>query len=173
MKIYFAAAAAALLVAAPAQAAEFAGPYVGLGLNLDNVQGSGDLEGAGFNGVGGTVFAGYDLPVSSGVFVGAEANIDLYTADLDDVIEADWGWGISGRLGTTVNDSTAIYARVGYARARLKSDIDSAWGDGVRYGAGIETSVSENLSLRAEITQFNFEDDLINNQAGVAVSYRF
>lgn len=172
MKIYFAAAAAALFVAAPAQAAEFAGPYIGLGLNLDNVQTSGDLEGFGVNGVGTSVFAGYDVPVSPGVFVGAEANIDLYTADIAD-LKADWGWGVSGRLGANVNDSTAIFGRVGYARARVKAAGESAWGDGVRYGAGIETALSETLSLRAEITQFNYEADLINNQAGVAVSFRF
>lgn len=43
----------------------------------------------------------------------------------------------------------------------------------MRYGAGIETAVSDQISLRAEITQFNYEADLINNQAGVAIAYRF
>ena len=173
MKTYFVAAVAALAVAAPASATEFAGPYIGAGVNLDNIQGSGSAEGIGFNGVGGTVFAGYDLPVSPIAFVGVEANADLYSADIGNSLEADWGWGISGRLGAKINDATALYARVGYAQARLEALGDGEWFEGVRYGAGIETAVSAQLSLRAELTQINYEADLINNQAGVAVSYRF
>ena len=45
--------------------------------------------------------------------------------------------------------------------------------DAVRYGAGLETSVSQNVSLRAEFSQYNFESDVINNQVSVALSYGF
>ncbi len=175
MKSVFVAAAvsAVVAVAAPASARDFNGGYAGVALTLDNVQTSGDYEGFGASGVGVSGFVGYDVPVGSNVFIGVEGNIDGYTADVDDFVEAKWGWGISGRLGTKVNDSTALYARVGYARAKVGSYGESAWGDGVRYGAGLETSLTDSLSLRAEFSQFNFEDDVINNQGTVGVVFAF
>ena len=175
MKSVFVAAAvsAVVAVAAPASARDFNGGYAGVALTLDNVQTSGDYEGFGVSGVGVSGFVGYDVPVSSNVFVGVEGNIDGYTADVDDYDVLKWGWGISGRLGTKVNDSTALYARVGYARAKSSDAGDSTWGDAVRYGAGLETSLTDSLSLRAEFSQFNFENDLINNQGTIGVVFAF
>ena len=46
---------AALVVATPALAAN-SGPYFGVGVTHDNVATGGDLEGAGINGIGGTVW---------------------------------------------------------------------------------------------------------------------
>jgi len=174
MKSVFVAAAisAAVAVAAPASARDFNGGYAGVAMTLDNIQGSGDAEGIGFSGVGASGFAGYDVPVSTNVFVGVEGNIDLNTADALG-LEAKWGWGVSGRLGTKVNDSTALYARVGYARGKLSAGGDSAWFDGVRYGAGLETSLTDTLSLRAEFTQINYEASLINNQGTIGVVFGF
>lgn len=175
MKSIFAAAVAALVVASPAAAREFQGPYVGAGATLDNVQGSGPAEGLGANGVGGTVFAGYDISLGK-TFVGLEANADVYSADVDlggATAKADWGWGVGGRAGYKLNDSTALYARLGYARARASAGGLHAWADGVRYGAGLETSVSSKVSLRAELSQFNYEQDVINNQVSLALTYGF
>ncbi len=181
MKFYILAAAVSAVVAvAPASARDFNGGYAGVALSLDNVQTSGSFEGIGFSGVGVSGFAGYDVPLSTNVFAGVEANIDGYTADADQLgteIDAKWGWGVSARLGTKLNDSTGVYARVGYARAKLGYDDGvtsfSEWGDGVRYGAGLETAVTDSLSLRAEFSQINFEDDLINNQGTVGVVFAF
>ncbi|MFA7604589.1 MAG: porin family protein [Novosphingobium sp.] len=170
--------AVSAMIASPAVAREFAGPYVGAGVTLDNVQGSGPAEGVGVSGVGGTAFLGYDLPLGESAFAGVEANIDLASADEDNLgFEAKWGWGVGARLGYKLNESTALYGRVGYARA--KSGVKgcgsacNVWSDGVRYGAGLETSLTQNLSLRAEFSQYNFEDDAINNQAGIALVYGF
>ena len=171
--IFAAAVSAAAVVAAPASARDFNGGYAGAALALDNFQSSGDVEGVGFSGVGASAFAGYDVPVSTTVFVGVEGNIDVHSADLGDVLEAKWGWGVSGRLGTKVNDSTGLYARVGYARAKIGDDVDSFWLDGVRYGAGLETRVTDSLSLRAEFSQTNYEDNLINNQGTIGVVFGF
>lgn len=65
-------AAATFGIAASAQAADLAGPYVGGAVTHDSFGGSGDLEGLGLNGVGGSVFAGYNVPLASG-FVGERA----------------------------------------------------------------------------------------------------
>lgn len=173
MKFYVLAAAVSAVVAvAPASARDFNGGYAGVALALDNFQGSGSAEGIGFSGVGASGFAGYDVPLSTNVFAGVEANIDVNTADVDGLIDAKWGWGVSGRLGTKLNDSTGLYARVGYAREKLSAG-GSSWFDGVRYGAGIETAVTENVSVRAEFSQFNYESDLINNQGTLGVVFSF
>ena len=160
-------------------AEDFSGPYIGAGVTLDNVQGSGDVEGLGASGIGGTVFAGYDLALGQNAFVGLEANADLNTADVEldtdelETVEADWGWGVGGRIGYKLNASTALFARVGYARNRVSADDVSAWADGVRYGVGLQTSLTQNVSLRAEFSQFNYEADVINNQAALSLSYGF
>ncbi|NML95126.1 outer membrane protein [Novosphingobium olei] len=175
MKSIFLAASAALVVASPVAAREFNGPYVGAGATLDNVQGSGPAEGLGANGVGGTVFAGYDIAMGK-TFAGLEANADIYSADVDlggATAKADWGWGIGGRVGYKLNEGTALYGRLGYARARASAGGFHEWADGVRYGAGIETSLSSKVSLRAELSQFNYEQDVINNQVSLSLAYGF
>lgn len=167
-----AAAAVIAAISAPAAAREFNGAYAGAALALDNVQGSGDAEGVGFSGVGVSGFAGYDVPLGTSAFAGIEGNIDVNTADAAG-LEAKWGWGVSGRLGAKVNDSTGLYARVGYARQKIGALGDSYWLDGVRYGAGVETSLTDQVALRAEFSQFNYEDDIINNQGTIGLVLSF
>jgi outer membrane immunogenic protein len=162
--------------ATPAMAEDFAGPYVGLGVTLDNVQGSGDAEGLGVSGIGATAIAGYDIALGANSFVGLEANADLNTADYDDGVdelEADWGWGVGARVGYKLNASTALYVRGGYARSRVSLNDVNAWGDGVRYGLGLQTALTDKVSLRAEFSQFNYEQHVINNQGALSLSYGF
>jgi len=176
MRKFVLALAASAAFATPAMAEDFAGPYVGLGVTLDNVQGSGNAEGLGVSGLGATAFAGYDIALGKSSFIGVEANVDVNSADYEDAtteVEADWGWGIGARLGYKLNDSTALFVRGGYARNRVSVNNFSAWGDGVRYGVGVQTALNQNLSLRAEVSQFNYEQDVINNQAALSLSYGF
>src|SRR3546814_17297004 len=112
MNKFVVASLAAAIVASPAAAAPCQGAYAGVAATLDNVQGSGALEGFGANGVGGSLFAGYDMPLGNAAFAGVEGNIDLNTADAPG-IEAKWGWGASGRAGLMVHDSHGVYGRVG------------------------------------------------------------
>src|SRR3546814_3333697 len=65
-----------------------------------------------------TLFRSYDMPLGNAAFAGVEGNIDLNTADALG-IEAKWGWGVSGRAGLMVNDSTGVYGRVGYQRNKI------------------------------------------------------
>jgi opacity protein-like surface antigen len=67
-----------------------------------------------------------------------------------------------------VNDSTLLYARLGYEQAKLtgKSSISvlttvattskSNWQGGFQYGLGLETAVYPNLSLRGEYNHTSF-----------------
>lgn len=169
--------ALALVAATPAFASDFNGPYAGIGTTSDNVQTSGEYEGLGLSGLGLTGFAGYDMPVGETVFAGIEANVDLNTADVDlgegAEAEAKWGWGVGARLGARLNDSTGLYGRVGYQRNKVSLDGFSDWGDGIRFGLGLETGLGGNISLRAEFNHVNYEYDLINNQGVVAVVFGF
>lgn len=183
---------AALAVASPALAAN-SGPYFGVGVTHDNVATGGDLEGLGINGIGGTAFAGYDIAVSDKAFFGIEANFDLASAkagDADQRLEIDHAFGATARLGYHLNDSTALYGRVGYQRGRGTEIVEgqrfSTSLDGLRLGGGLETAVTERVSLRAEYnrTHYSFSNEveaelapakggLNNNQFSVAVSYGF
>lgn len=163
-------AAATFGIAASAHAAGV-GPYVGGAVTHDSFGGSGALEGLGLNGAGASVFAGYNMPLTNG-FVGVEGNIDLNTADADDV-EAKWGWGIGARAGLNLSDSTAAYVRAGYQRTKAEAAGVSDWGDGVRFGGGLETALSDTAALRFEYNHTNYEADLVNNQALVGIVFGF
>ena len=162
-KFAIAAAAVAAVASAPAFAAN-SGPYIGVGVTDDNVAGGGDLEGSGINGVGGTVFAGYDMPLSENTFVGVEANFDLASAKYGDDAtyseEVDNMWGATARLGVNLNDGVALYGRVGYQRGRasvtLLNEKVSESRDGLRFGGGIEAAVSEQVSVRAEYNRTHY-----------------
>jgi outer membrane immunogenic protein len=136
---FFGAALAALTFCSPAMASN-TGPYVGVGVTHDNVASAGDLEGAGVNGIGGTVFVGFDFPVGDKLFLGVDANFDVSSAkagDSDFGAKAKNSFGSSARLGINVNDSTALYGRMGYQRGRASSsfdgETDSGSLDGMRF----------------------------------------
>jgi outer membrane immunogenic protein len=115
--------------ATPAMAEPFSGPYVGAELGLDNYQGqaedllvAGDeIDGLSGNGVVGGVFAGYDVAMGN-AFFGIEGKASLsdaeasYADGTDSLsIRAKESFGASVRGGVMVNDSTGLYARVGWA----------------------------------------------------------
>ena len=156
------AAAVAAVAAAPALAAN-SGPYIGAGVTHDNLSGGGDAEGIGMSGVGGTVFAGYDLPLSENTFAGVEVNFDLASAKLGDDVnsfEADHKFGVTGRLGFNVSEGVALYGRVGYQRGRasitVEGDKVSESRDGLLLGGGIEAAVSESIAVRAQYSRTHF-----------------
>lgn len=181
------AAVAATIAAVPAMAAE-AGPYVGVGVTLDNYGTTGGNEGLGMSGVGGTVYGGYNMPLTPKVWAGVEANFDIASADADYggyKVKADHSYGIAGRLGYNVSDSTAVYGKVGYQRGRLTDtdgiDKSRSNRDGLRLGGGVETALTEKVGLRLEYNHTHYYADkdavnqsgIQNNQATVGVNYKF
>lgn len=171
MKKILVAALALASVSAPAMAADFSGPYVGVAATVDNIQGSGSMEGLGFTGAGASVMLGYDLSFNS-LFAGVEANADLSTADVAG-LNAKWAWGIGARAGVKVSENTGVYARAGYQRNQFTMGGDKEWADGVRLGLGVETGLTENLSLRAEFNRVDMEADIVNHQGLLGLVYGF
>jgi len=184
-------AAGAAVVATPAFAETFAGPYVGVEAGLDNyeLQGS-DVFAAGdkYDGLSGNgavvgVFAGYDIPLGN-QFIGIEANASLSGAKMtyDDTfdslrLKAKESFGVSARIGTMLNDNTGLYAKAGWVNTKFKANLngftDSDRDDALALGAGLETRVGGNASIRLEYTYADYADELRNNQIRAGVAFRF
>ena len=187
--IVAAATVAALAAAAPAYAAGQTGPYVGAGVTYDSINGTGSAEGFGISGVGGTVYAGYNLGFEGNTFVGLEANFDLASADLGDKVngvKADHQFGASARLGYRLTPGAAFYAKAGYQRGRASAYSagvkTSASRDGLLLGAGLEADLTANVAVRVEFNRTQFYRDnavdpagagLANNKAVVGLQFGF
>lgn len=190
MKMYLFAAAVSSLIAAPAAAETFSGPYAGVEVGLDNYEIQGEdlvadgdaFDGLSANGIMGGIFVGYDLPLGR-AFVGVEANANLSDASLtysDGVdtlsVKAKESYGVTARLGAMLNDSTGLYARAGWAntkfRAEVSGDAASDHDDALVLGAGVETRVGAG-SLRAEYVRADYSDEVKNNRVALGYAFRF
>jgi outer membrane immunogenic protein len=188
------AAAIALLSATAAAAAPFNGPYVGAALGMDNyeLKGSSDgdvIDGLSANGAVAGVYTGYDYAFGTKGFVGGEISADLSGAettlklfDLEIKAKAKGSFGISGRIGTMVNDTTGVYGRLGWVNTKFETVVDGDTNgkteSGVTYGVGVETVLNTKTSLRAEYNIADYGDildglNVKNSQFKVGVSYRF
>ena len=188
------AAAIALLSATAAAAAPFNGPYVGAAIGMDNyeIRASGDgdiIDSLNAKGVVGGVYGGYDYALGKQGFVGgevsadisgAESKLDLFGYELK--AKAKGSFGISGRAGTKVNDTTGVYARLGWVNTNFTAVDGGVSGSktqsGFTYGVGIETVLNATASLRAEYNTADYGKifdylHVKNSQFKVGLSYRF
>jgi opacity protein-like surface antigen len=136
----------------------------------------------------GGIFAGYGHYFDM-FYLGAELNGNMSNADAtrsmtdsngDSAhlkIKARGSYGIGVLPGIKVNDSTLLYARLGYLRTNFKvnesstddaGDLDgdqnvtysyssSKWRNGFNYGVGLETYIAENVSVRGEYTHTSYQ----------------
>lgn len=93
-------------------------------------------------------------------------------------VKARTSYGIAVLPGIKVNDSTLLYARLGYLRTNFKgsadfgeldgADVDtisgstSNWINGFNYGVGIETYIAEDVSVRGEYTYTSYNSKSAN-----------
>ena len=144
------------------------------------------FDGFGGDGFVGGVFGGFDVQVGPSLVLGIDGG--YYWTNVR--TEAEYGGGVGMayvshdtfydarvRVGYVANPSTMIYGLVGWARVNgsvyAGDDVDvyadeSFDRDGVEFGGGIETWVTENLTIRAEYTRtiFNDEVDLLPPEFG-------
>jgi len=201
-----------------AHAEPFSGFYVGAQVTRDAYEVKAEdvdlggtfvnFDGLSGNGVGGGVYVGYDYLVTPDIFIGAEASASLSSASasasLSDgtdsfgaKVKARESFGLSGRLGYKLTDSTGLYARLGWQSTRFKTRVydttetpstlfsDKRTEDAFVYGAGLETSVGDSTSIRVEYVIEDYgsaglKSDLgvsgirvDNNKLSLGVSYRF
>lgn len=180
----------------PALAETFSGPYIGAEIGRDAYEVKAEdlaissvdfsADGLSGNGLMGGAYIGYDYALSGSIFAGVEAFINTSGAKIsasatdgvDTVsasVKARESYGLAARLGTMINDSTGIYARLGWARTKFKASYD----DGVdvlsdsrtrsafQYGAGVETRVGSNASIRVEYTMQDYGSAGLDADFGV------
>lgn len=187
---------AACSVTSVAHAEAFSGPFVGVSVSRDAYEVKAEdldlggavvsADGISGNGFAGGVHAGYDYLMGGSVFFGVEANANLSGASMsvsyDDgfdefgaKVEAQEGFGLSGRLGYKVADQTGIYARAGWQTTKFKLSAsengstlfsDSDWQDAFVYGGGIETALGANATVRVEYLNEDYGSAGINSSLG-------
>jgi outer membrane immunogenic protein len=126
------------------------------------------LDGLSGDGIAGGAFAGYQVGFGS-AFAALEgfarltsASMELSGTDgVDDFLlkaEAKESYGVAARLGVKVARSTGVYGRLGWVSTKFKTTLDDTFDvytareteDAIQYGAGVETMVGPQISLRVE-----------------------
>ncbi|HKR93419.1 porin family protein [Novosphingobium sp.] len=185
MKKFAIAGVAAALFVVPAAANAQA--FVQVETGLDSVSADGESQ----QGLSYGVSAGYDLPLSGGMFVGIQGTVaDSTTKDcVSDVsVPGDrlclrTGRDLAAvvRLGTSVGEKSKLYVLGGYTNARLRltydngttTTVDAANGDGFRLGAGYQYDINDKLFLKAEYRYSNYEGDFSRHNGIVALGAKF
>lgn len=70
----------------------------------------------------------------------------------------------------------SVLGRVGYAQANVLTDAGNDNGGGLKFGAGVQYDLTQNVTLRAEVTRYRFDtfhSDTVNDQYSVGVKYAF
>ncbi|MFC0204282.1 outer membrane protein [Novosphingobium soli] len=176
------AAAAAGLLALPASARAQAFVQAETGLDSISVGGESD-EGLSYG-----VTAGYDMPLSNGMFVGIQGTVaDSTTKECASAgteracVKTGRDLSAVVRLGTALSETSKLYVLGGYTNARLRltytdgtdSYSEGANGDGFRVGAGYQQDLGQNLFVKAEYRYSNYESDFSRHNAIVALGAKF
>ncbi|WP_315922714.1 porin family protein [Mesorhizobium sp. SP-1A] len=158
MKKLIIAAGALVLASAPAFAdGAFDGFYAGVDGLYSNTKIDGEKDGS----FSGRVNAGYGKTYSK-IYLGGEGNLDFSGFDMSvggEKIKKDLGYGATGRLGYEFSPRYLGYGLVGYERADIEVGGSKETFNGIRFGAGVETKVQDNISVRTEVSQSRLKND--------------
>jgi outer membrane immunogenic protein len=162
------AAVAALAVSAPAfaqDAAPFTGARLGVTLGYDKTH---DRDGFTYGGA-----FGYDYAVTPKITLGGEATFeDSTTKGLG--FHASRDVAISARAGYVLTPKILAFAKVGYDTTRFEFQGDHTNLEGVRYGGGLEYSVTPRTYISAEYRRTEYEDNFGGRDAAiVGAGFRF
>ncbi|MFC3213988.1 outer membrane protein [Novosphingobium panipatense] len=151
---------------------------------LDSLSAAGDSEEGVYYGVS----AGYDMPLSGGMFVGIQGTVADSSTKSCAAAGAErlclrTGRDLAAvvRLGTQMGDRSQLYVLGGYTNARLRltytDGVNSADvgenADGFRLGAGAQYDLSGNLFAKVEYRYSNYEADFSRHNAVVALGAKF
>lgn len=176
--LYATAASAAFLAASPAFAqAAPAGPRVEALVGYDSVKALGEDDGGVLYGVG----AGYDVPLSNAVSIGADVEATDSTQKFGDSdfgsVKAGRDLYAGGRVNFAISPTANVYAKGGYTNARFKASdgVDSFAEnfDGYRLGGGAQFALSGKSYVGGEYRFSDYEDGLKRHQVAMTVGTRF
>lgn len=182
----------------------FVGADVGLGMGAiarfsDSGLGYADDGSLGSEALTGGLYAGYDVEVAPGLVFGIEAGVDFFNSEgsttqstaLDTYQFRSLGAAYAGvRGGFEVAPRTLVYGSAGYAAIHAQTsavlaDPNEEFLDGYRVAVGIETEVTDNVTLRLQGTYTAAVEPLLSGDfdeykhtpthlgATIGVSYRF
>lgn len=184
-------AAGSVIVASPALANTFEGPYVGAqaGWNHDFIRDAdtdiGTLVMRGKrNSFNGGVFAGYNYKATDKVVIGAEAGFGMGATDYmhigSNVVDPNHSFDVSARAGYLVTPKTLVYVRGGYDNMRATVSDGVLTGhktfDGWSIGGGVERALLDNVSARLDYRYSdlgNHGNRFARNRVLVGVAYNF
>ena len=141
------------------------------------------FRGLGSQGPFGGLIAGYDHQFAPNWLVGVEG--DISAKDVKSTLKfngatiatakGDYDWGVRARLGYIATPGTMLFASAGYGQNHSKLSvplfpaINTSWtAGGLQVGAGIETLLTSNLSLRAEYLHSFYGKKTLFNLVGVS-----
>jgi outer membrane immunogenic protein len=150
----------------------------------------------GGEGIFGTVTLGYDRVIRPGWVAGVFADYDFgsnISSDktlfgYDSSLDHNHTWSIGARLGFLANPGTLLYGTVGYTQTELDVfGISSPTFDGYFVGAGVETFLRDNWTVKleyrysdfgtetvfGEVPYFGAELDPSMHTARLVLSYKF
>ncbi len=185
--------AADLVVADPvAPAYNWNGLYVGAGIGAGAVNHAIDilgidiLDGIGGEGVFGQLTVGYDQMISDRILLGAFADYRFGNIATDIAINAapviagsyelslNHGYDLGARLGLLLSPETLAYVTGGYSHQSFAGSgfgFDYDWDtDGYFYGAGLETVLSGNWTVKGEYRFSQYDRNDILGLIGVEPS---
>lgn len=153
-----------------ALAASQPAPYVGAGLGIVNNSVPNKSGFSAYRGVPFNVFAGYGGLMNQSFYLAGELGATLGTGSLSDnnQLKTSYSYGASIMPGVMINDSTLAFGRVGV----LKSEFTSSGGtsrSGGQFGAGLQTSLTQNVDIRGEYDFVAYESERTN---GVSIAPR-
>ena len=115
-------------------------------------------------GIGGGAFAGYDLPLSPRLRLGAEAGLSFggkgpvahFPDGTSYAQHPQWGLRGTARAGYLLTDNLLAYGTFGYGGHRYRIDNTAgvsdahAWGSSFTIGAGLEYRLSPHAGIRLD-----------------------
>jgi outer membrane immunogenic protein len=164
----------------------YVGGGFGAGASVHSIDS--DLLGVNFNGLGGEgVFGegsiGYDHDMGSWVagilvdarYSGMTSKLEVPGGQIN--LDTDYGFDVLGRIGMKVNESTLAYALAGYSWQHFDLNASSPIGDildwgssGFSVGAGLETAVSDKMTVGLEYRYSQFAKKDFSSDLNIPVS---
>jgi outer membrane immunogenic protein len=126
------------------------------------------LNGVGGQGAFGTITIGYDRVIRPGWVLGVFADYDFGSSISTDVslfgfgasIDQNYTWAVGARLGFLANPGTLIYGTAGYTETEFDFlGLKTQDFGGYFVGAGIETFLRDNVTLKLEYRYAQFDSE--------------
>lgn len=135
-----------------ASANSITAPYIGasLGVNVNSTTHAAGGDAGVYRGIPAKVFAGYGGLLAQSFYLAGELTATLGNFEISNKnsMKTSYGFGLSVLPGFTMSDSTLVFGRIGYVRARFTNV--NAMVNGGQLGLGMQTALTQSMDLRAE-----------------------